>query len=125
MFISTQTKHSELYSSQLFQLTVYLFYEPVSKLLFPFNLWYLRAYCFYLIKWTYKTSFYFRDHEFDKDRKKKASRRIRFGTVSGPSAPSRGALPVRQFHRKDESKILGTKRLQMKPHQDIDSTIDI
>ena len=49
--------------------------------------------------------------QIDRPRKKKAATRIRFGTVSAPSALSRGALPVRLFHRRDESKILGAKRL--------------
>lgn len=53
----------------------------------------------------------YRNHPFDDPNKRKARRKIKFGTVSGPSAPSRGALPVRQFHRKDESKILPSKRL--------------
>lgn len=38
-------------------------------------------------------------------------RKIKFGDIAEPMAPSRGALPVRQWHRKDESKILATKRL--------------
>jgi hypothetical protein len=57
--------------------------------------------------------FIFRDHQFDEPRKKKTVRKIKFGSVSGPSEPSRGALPVRQWHRRDESKILPTKRLGM------------
>lgn len=52
-----------------------------------------------------------RDHAFDIKKKGKAKRTIKFGSVSGPMAPSRGAMPVRQFHRRDESKILPTKRL--------------
>lgn len=53
----------------------------------------------------------FRDHAFDLPRKKTCKRNIKFGKVSGPQAPSRGALPVRQYHKTDESKILPTKRL--------------
>jgi hypothetical protein len=36
---------------------------------------------------------------------------IKFGAVSWPMAPSKGALSVRQYHKTDESKILPTKRL--------------
>lgn len=53
----------------------------------------------------------FRDHAVDLTRKKNCKRNIKFGKVSGPQAPSRGALPVRQYHKTDESKILPTKRL--------------
>jgi len=42
---------------------------------------------------------------------KRVKRKIKLGNISEPMAPSRGALPVRQWHRKDESKILPTKRL--------------
>lgn len=52
-----------------------------------------------------------RNHAFDEPERAKARRKIQFGFVSDPSAPSRGALPVRQYHRKDESKIIPTKRL--------------
>ena len=52
-----------------------------------------------------------RDHNFDRDERRKVARKIKFGSISNPSEPSRGALPVRQYHRKDESKILPTKRL--------------
>lgn len=51
-----------------------------------------------------------RDHEFD-CRRQPVKRKIKFGNISEPMAPSRGALPVRQWHQKDESKILATKRL--------------
>ena len=44
-------------------------------------------------------------------RQKKSKRKIKFGKVSGPIAPSKGALPFRQYHKTDESKILPTKRL--------------
>lgn len=53
----------------------------------------------------------FREHSFDKPAKRKVNRNIKFGSISKPSEPSRGALPVRQYHRKDESKILPSKRL--------------
>ncbi|VDH95916.1 Hypothetical predicted protein [Mytilus galloprovincialis] len=38
---------------------------------------------------------------------------IKIGEIPGPMAPARGALSVRQYHRKDESIILPTKRLGM------------
>ncbi|KAK3085496.1 hypothetical protein FSP39_004241 [Pinctada imbricata] len=50
-----------------------------------------------------------RNHAFDVQRQ--LSRHIKVASVSGPSCPSRGALPVRQWHRTDESKILPMKRL--------------
>ena len=56
----------------------------------------------------------FRDHPFDKEERQKPNRIIRFGIVSGPSMPSRGARSVREFHHRDESKILKTKRLGKK-----------
>ncbi|XP_076078888.1 uncharacterized protein LOC143048909 [Mytilus galloprovincialis] len=51
-----------------------------------------------------------RDHAFDLPARGTKERRIKIGEISGPMAPARGALSVRQYHRKDESKILPTKR---------------
>ena len=53
----------------------------------------------------------FRDHFFDtKDRIRNAKRKRKRDTISVITAPPRGALPVRQHHRCDESKILPEKR---------------
>jgi hypothetical protein len=52
-----------------------------------------------------------RNHPFDLPRRKTSKRKIKFGKVSGPLAPARGGLPVRQYHKTDESKILPTKRM--------------
>ncbi|XP_062619861.1 uncharacterized protein LOC134281410 [Saccostrea cucullata] len=54
-----------------------------------------------------------RDHHFDEPERQNVVRKIKFGSISNPSEPSRGALSVRQYHRKDESKILPTKRLRI------------
>ena len=54
---------------------------------------------------------FFRNHPSDSNARKSFARKIKFGSISGPQEPSRGALPVRQWHRRDESKILATKRL--------------
>ena len=53
------------------------------------------------------------DHEFDSEYRKRMKKLLKMGTISLPLAPSRGALPVRQWHRKDESKILAMKRLNV------------
>ena len=49
------------------------------------------------------------------------SRKITFGSIAEPMAPSRGALPVRRFHKKDESKIIPMKRLGI----DVDDSVHI
>ncbi|VDI64590.1 Hypothetical predicted protein [Mytilus galloprovincialis] len=54
-----------------------------------------------------------RDHAFDLPARGTRKRRIKIGEISGPMAPARGALSVRQYNRKDESKILPTKRYGM------------
>jgi hypothetical protein len=51
------------------------------------------------------------DHSSDDIHRKHVARQIKYRTVSGPSAPSRGVLPIRQYHRRDESKILPNKRI--------------
>lgn len=64
----------------------------------------------------YKDDTYFlfcRDHDFDRPERAKTKRKLKFGYVAQPSAPSRGAQSVRQWHKKDESKILATKRLNI------------
>ena len=68
-----------------------------------------------------KISTVFRDHDFDCMERKKVSRKIKFGNIAEPIAPSRGALPMRQFHKKDESKILPMKRLGI----DVDDSVHI
>ncbi|XP_033725248.1 uncharacterized protein LOC117315212 [Pecten maximus] len=59
----------------------------------------------------FSTNIVLRDHPFDKPERGRVSRKMRFGTISKPMEPSRGAMPVRQWHKTDESKILATKRL--------------
>jgi hypothetical protein len=54
-------------------------------------------------------------------KEKKVSRKIKFGSIAEPMAPLRGALPVRQFHKKDESNILPMKRLGI----DVDDSVHI
>ena len=44
---------------------------------------------------------------------KKSKPKIKFGKVSGHMAPSKGALPVGQYHKSDESLILPTQRLSI------------
>jgi hypothetical protein len=53
--------------------------------------------------------------------RKKVSRKIKFGNIAEPITLSRGALPMRQFHKKDESKILPMKRLGI----DVDDSVHI
>ncbi|CAH1789092.1 unnamed protein product [Owenia fusiformis] len=58
------------------------------------------------------SAIHLRDHYFDSvKRAARKQRKGKAGDVSNPRAPSRGALPVRQYHRVDESKILPTQRL--------------
>lgn len=38
----------------------------------------------------------FRDRSFDKQTKRKVNRKIKFGSISKSSEPSRGALPVKK-----------------------------
>ena len=54
-------------------------------------------------------------------KEKKVSRKIKFGSIAELMAPLRGALPVRQFHKKDESNILPMKRLGI----DVDDSVHI
>lgn len=68
-------------------------------------------YLFHSIQCYY--SFDYRDHAFDLPARGTRKRKIKIGEISGPMAPARSALSVRQYHRKDESKILPTKRLGM------------
>ena len=53
----------------------------------------------------------FSDHEFDLPSTTSRKRKRKHDTVSSISAPPRGALPVRQHHKCDESKILPEKRV--------------
>ena len=45
------------------------------------------------------------DHSFD-DEGRKAAKPKRKRDVRGPDLPSRGSRPIREHHRRDESKIL-------------------
>ena len=49
---------------------------------------------------------YFRDHEFDAPIRARRNPKRKSTVVSKPNEPARGCMPVRQYHRRDESKIL-------------------
>ena len=51
---------------------------------------------------------YFRDHEFDAPIRARRNPKRKSAVVSKPNEPARGCMPVRQQHRRDESKILIT-----------------
>ena len=49
---------------------------------------------------------YFRDHEFDAHIRARRNPKRKSAVFSKPNEPARGCMPVRQYHRRDESKIL-------------------
>ena len=50
--------------------------------------------------------FYHRYHPFDDhSRRRRKPKRKKVGDVHRPELPARGAQPIREFHRRDESKI--------------------
>ena len=50
--------------------------------------------------------YYFRDHVFDLPLRVRGKKKRKASSVSQPNKPARGIMPVRQFHKVDESKIL-------------------
>ena len=51
----------------------------------------------------------YRDHDFDLPEHGRQSARRKSGKISLPDRPAHGEYGVRQYHRKDESKILAFK----------------
>jgi hypothetical protein len=49
---------------------------------------------------------YFRDHEFDAHIRVRRNPKRKSMVVSKPNEPARGCMTVRQYHRRDESKIV-------------------
>ena len=52
------------------------------------------------------SSMFFRDHQFDQLTRRRGKQKRKKGDVSKPNEPARGIQPVRQFHKRDETKIL-------------------
>ena len=53
----------------------------------------------------------FRDHAFDSENRGRRTHSRPSGLISEPSVPVHGERGVRQFHRRDHSKILAHRRL--------------
>ena len=68
-----------------------------SKPLFYFNL----LLCFFVCR---------RDHPFDMPERRHTKGQRKCGTVSAPEHPTGGAMPIRQFHYQNETKILSHER---------------
>lgn len=54
------------------------------------------------------------DHKFDEEMRTRCKQKRKSTTVSKPDEPGRGCLPVRQFHKSDETKILPHVRRGLK-----------
>lgn len=48
----------------------------------------------------------YRNHQFDASDRVRGKQKRKKGDVSNPDEPARGIQPVRQHHRRDETKIL-------------------
>ena len=57
-----------------------------------------------------KLLIHFRDHDFDKAENGRATARRKSCKISLPDQPAHGENGVRQYHKKDDSKILAFKR---------------
>jgi hypothetical protein len=54
---------------------------------------------------------FYRDHEFDTEERKSVNPKRKCSDIQLPGMPSRGAQPVRQHHKRDETGILVHKRI--------------
>ncbi|XP_062608960.1 uncharacterized protein LOC134270730 [Saccostrea cucullata] len=64
--------------------------------------------------WRDLTTIYPINHEFDKEERTRCKQKRKSSTVSKPDEPGRGCLPVRVFHKRDETKILPHVRRGLK-----------
>ena len=62
------------------------------------------------------SSMFFRDHQFDQLTRKRGKQKRKKGDVSKPNEPARGIQPVRQFHERDETKILLIPTISLEMH---------
>ena len=64
--------------------------------------------CIHICQWFYCLSIllFLRNHQFDAQERFRGKQKRKKGDVSDLNAPARGIKPVRQHHKRDESKIL-------------------